>query len=258
MNQDDVRADDTVSEAYRSLAVERTPESLDHAVLAEARQAVAAGKSRRWPSFRPLAWAATVALSFALVLQYTQTGPDVPAAIPEDYSMRQQATTAAETTASDDDELAEFDRTLDDAPAAPPADAAGAPAVKSEAAKLERVERLDVMSGPSGAVDRPEVVLPEVVQPDVVQESEATSNVRKSAEEARVRASSNLPETAARREARGLIATSGCDASTRTVEAAWRQCIEELIERGRHQLAEREADEFAEAFPEADPIDFGD
>ena len=240
MNQDDVRSDNAVSDAYRSLAVERTPVSLDRKVLTEARQAAAAGKARRWPSFRPMAWAATIALSFALVLQYTQTGPDVPASVFDEVETHRQAVTESAAAAPDDDM-----RGFDDAAARLPA---SAPAVKSEAAKRERVKTLDTMSGPSGATDLPRTV----------EESEPAPSVGARADEARVRAASDVAESIVRREARGLIATSGCDASTRTDEAAWRRCIEALIAAGRDKLAEREADEFAEAFPKAEPIDLGD
>jgi len=247
MNQDDVRADDAVSEAYRSLAVERAPESLDQKVLAEARQAAAAGEARRWPRFRPLAWAATIALSFALVLQYTQTGPDVPAGVFEAIEADRQAATVSEAAAADDDELAE---SYDAAARLP----ATVPAIKSEAAKRERVEMLDAMNGPSGAADLPEVAQ----EPEVVQESEALPTISARRDEARVSAAPGPAESSVRREARSQIASSGCNASVRTDEAAWRQCIETLIAAGRNQLARKEADEFAEAFPDAEPIDWDD
>ncbi len=247
MNQDDVRADDAVSEAYRSLAVERTPESLDQKVLAEARQAAAAGEARRWPRFRPLAWAATIALSFALVLQVTQTNPDGPAAVPEDYLLQEHAAIVADTAAPDDNAIAE----LQDSTGALPA---SEPAVKSEASKRERDNNLDVMSGPTGTTDLPEAV---TNSPEVVKESETLPAIRVRTDEAKVRASSGAADSVVRREARSQIATSGCAASVRTDEAAWRQCIETFIAAGRDKLARKEADEFAEAFPDAEPIDWG-
>ena len=253
MNQEDARADDAVSEAYRSLAAERAPQALDQTVLAEARQAVATGTARRWPAFRPLAWAATIALSFTLLLQYTQTGPDIPAVVSEDFAVRQQAAPTPEA-AADGNELAELDEAaangnelakLDDAAANTPA---SAPAVKSEAAKRERMQRLDVMSAPAGVADLPEAL----------QESTSTPTGSARADEARVRAVSGVQESEARLEARSPIATSGCDADARADEAAWRQCIEALVAAGRNRLAEKEADEFAEVFPEAEPIDLSD
>ena len=64
-----------VSAGYRDLARERTPEGLDDMILRKARDAARPkyGRLRLW--VRPLAWAATVAISLAIVLQVTQV-PD--------------------------------------------------------------------------------------------------------------------------------------------------------------------------------------
>lgn len=58
-----------VSETYRELATETTPAHLDHKVLEAARTGARTryGLARAW--LRPLAWAATISLSFAFVLQ---------------------------------------------------------------------------------------------------------------------------------------------------------------------------------------------
>ena len=62
-----------LSETYRELATERTPEHLDRAVLAEAGRAARPRYSRLTTWTRPMAWAATVLLSVALVLEITRT-----------------------------------------------------------------------------------------------------------------------------------------------------------------------------------------
>lgn len=64
--------DRRVSGAYREMAGEQTPAELDRKVLAMAAAAARGrqGLPRSW--FRPLAWAATIALSFALVLEINQ------------------------------------------------------------------------------------------------------------------------------------------------------------------------------------------
>jgi hypothetical protein len=69
--------DPRVSGAYREMAREQTPAELDRKVLAMAAAAARGrqGLPRTW--FRPLAWAATIALSFALVLEISQVG-DLP------------------------------------------------------------------------------------------------------------------------------------------------------------------------------------
>ena len=75
---DDQIVDDAVRRAYRSGADEKAPEHLDRRVLAEAGYAVALKRGRRWPAFRPLAWAATIGLSLVLVMQVTTLGPEPP------------------------------------------------------------------------------------------------------------------------------------------------------------------------------------
>lgn len=61
-----------VSATYREIATETTPAHLDRRVLEAARTGARTryGLARAW--MRPLAWAATIALSFAFVLQVAQ------------------------------------------------------------------------------------------------------------------------------------------------------------------------------------------
>ena len=60
-----------VSDAYRDLAREKTPERLDNRILAMAAHESRSryGLARAW--VRPVAWAATIALSLAFVLELT-------------------------------------------------------------------------------------------------------------------------------------------------------------------------------------------
>ena len=67
--------DPRVSDVYRDIATERTPEHLDQAVL---REAAAAARPRYWRLrlwTRPAAWAAIVLLSATLLLQVSQVQP---------------------------------------------------------------------------------------------------------------------------------------------------------------------------------------
>ncbi|MGB5490972.1 MAG: hypothetical protein WBM76_09130, partial [Woeseiaceae bacterium] len=64
--------DTLVSKTYKALATERTPDHLNEKVMAmaarESRTRYA--QARTW--VRPLAWAATIGLSLAIVLELTQ------------------------------------------------------------------------------------------------------------------------------------------------------------------------------------------
>lgn len=72
-NQTDARADALVSQAYRDFADERTPEHLDRTILRAAAKAARPRYSRFIAWTRPMAWAATVMLSVALVLEVTNS-----------------------------------------------------------------------------------------------------------------------------------------------------------------------------------------
>jgi hypothetical protein len=76
-DRDKMTADRSVSATYRELADERAPASLDEKVLrrAAALPRARAGVGRAW--MKPGAWAATIGLSLAIVLELTQI-PQVP------------------------------------------------------------------------------------------------------------------------------------------------------------------------------------
>lgn len=67
-----------VSETYRDVARETSPAQLDDKILAMARQEARTryGLARAW--VRPVAWAATIGLSFAFILEMTYFSDDAP------------------------------------------------------------------------------------------------------------------------------------------------------------------------------------
>jgi hypothetical protein len=71
-----------VSQAYRDIAHETSPTELDDKVLAMARQEARTryGLARAW--IRPAAWAATIALSFAFILEMTYFSKEPSVAVP--------------------------------------------------------------------------------------------------------------------------------------------------------------------------------
>ncbi len=76
-DRDKMTADRSVSATYRELADERAPARLDEKVLRRAAAAprARAGIGRAW--MKPVAWAATIGLSLAIVLELTQL-PQAP------------------------------------------------------------------------------------------------------------------------------------------------------------------------------------
>lgn len=102
-NREDLR-DERVSETYRDLAVEQTPDALNRAVLDAASQEDTDAKASPWRlgSYRSIALAATIGLSLALVLELSRmsefdTPPldDVPT-VPADVFEAAGEETAAE------------------------------------------------------------------------------------------------------------------------------------------------------------------
>jgi len=88
--------DKSVSETYREIANEQAPAHLDKAVLDAAAKAARPRYSRLRSWTRPAAWAATIMLSVALVLELSQTpvtqAPGIEALAPEmDADLLQRA-----------------------------------------------------------------------------------------------------------------------------------------------------------------------
>ena len=152
MNHEDTGPidDRDVSDAYRSLATERAPEHLDRTILAEAEKAARRPSSPMIPWRRPLAWAATIALSFALVLEFTQTSPDLAPPVASPEALEAPAGTESATMFNDRELSLEEDADL------PAAARERAPAEKSEADKQLRRQALEVLSAPApAAADSP-------------------------------------------------------------------------------------------------------
>lgn len=123
-----------VSEVYRDVANETSPTKLDDRILEMARQEARTryGLARTW--IRPVAWAATIGLSFAFVLEMTYFGDqpgEIDAALP----------------ASVDSDAGETARPASQAPASKrlPSTVVAAPEISasSVAEPLEAEERID-------------------------------------------------------------------------------------------------------------------
>lgn len=85
-------ADDSrISDIYRDIARERTPEHLDKAVLREAARAAQPRYSRLRLWTRPAAWAAVVLISATLLLQVSQLQPPQDSMMPQLPDFDEQA-----------------------------------------------------------------------------------------------------------------------------------------------------------------------
>lgn len=264
-------ADPRVTENYRDLARERAPEHLNQRVLKmSAGGRTPYGRARAW--MRPAAWAATIGLSLAIVLELTllpsldenavvispatesdssidrQTSEEVAvpraapsAAVPE--KVRTPVETERKRTGPQPRESVDmpFKEGI----------AARATAVRREAEDLARAQagsenRADTLSAGRTAAD-PEVEIAELM---------SMEPARMQREQADTRAAQKVAEEAG--NAAALLARSGdampsataCLPSQREAPGSWLDCIRDLRERGLEQQADEEYEEFQRLFPE--------
>jgi hypothetical protein len=206
--------DPRVSDAYRELATEKSPPELDATILKMAAGDVRTryGLARGW--LRPVAWAATIGLSLAFVLEISQY-TDVPAT-PELAAERLEA------AKSKDEDLANQElHKRSDAPApakalAPRIEGAS-PAAMESAALIQDFETDNA---------------------SVLQEAEA--QMRMDTGEARSAAS-----FAEKKEW-----TGHCDAVARASAESWYECIERLRDERLTDAARQELDALLVEFPD--------
>jgi hypothetical protein len=218
--------DPRVSKTYRETATERAPEHLDAAVLRTAAKAARPRYSllRTWT--RPVAWAAVVMLSFALLLELTQT--------PVTDSGYQELSDAPATIAAPAAELRE-DRQQREKQEVQEFKV-------RDADMLQRAEDMARMQ--QGASGEP---APAAAEPAAVEAFAADSVV---AEEAAGQATMPLPEKSALRSRTAPVEMEpACDESARAEPETWLACIVALEESGQTEVAEAERELFKAAFP---------
>jgi hypothetical protein len=224
--------DPRVADVYRDIASEETPAELDRKVLAmaAAEARVAHGFPRTW--FRPLAWAATIALSFAFVLEMSQVD-DVP-------------------TPRTDADLAEV---LEESAA--PVDAAGKQKdegrIRQQLSKRSsdtpatmKVTITPAQPEPATADALANTPAPALESP-AVGSSSVESDFAVADEQARSRAE---PARALALYAEKKEQAEGCDKDARASADAWYQCVEDLRTAGQDEPARQELEALLAQFPD--------
>jgi len=213
----DTETDAAVTQAYRDTANERTPESLNRAILERAAKAARPRYSQLRLWTRPMAWAATVMLSVAIVLQLTQ--------IPAPESVR-------------------FDDSVHDveAPAAAANESLEEAVVPASAAKIETLRSSAKELAPgalSEARQRPEQAKASVADQDAaITESELKFSSQDMLQRTTVGAV-NEPTT-----------PSACDETATAAAESWLQCITDMEAAGLGDAARAERRLLAAAFPD--------
>ena len=217
-----VRTDESVARAYRNLAEERTPEHLDRAVLGRAARAVRPGyaRSRAWT--RPLAWAATIALSVAIVLELTRT----PA--PEEIASWQAPTA------------------LDEAEAVTPANGARRDA-GGTSAEGRSVDLIQDARDKSRPVQK--TAVPRVLESLADDEERAAEIPVPTGDQAALHALAPEPGAAAN-GAETVVSDPGrCPAEATQQPSTWLECIRRLEKAGLVDEAAEERELLRNAFP---------
>jgi len=247
-------ADPLVAEVYKDLASERVPEHLDDKVL---RMAAREGRtryavSRAW--MRPTAWAATIALSLAIVMELTLLSGTEPEPAQGRIAPREAQPAVGEAAADLRQELA-------DVPAA-------RPEAKSEVrAKLEETpapakrSRAAARDDADAGLGTTEAFTPQSVS--VVREAEELARMQAGPDRESVASevgerepAANIATTAsfaARTDLKPAAPAEGCSSLARETAESWYQCIEDLRESGLAELADAEHVAFVEEFPDYMP-----
>jgi len=237
-----------VSETYRTLARERVPEHLNARVLGSA-----AGKGTRYARarawMRPAAWAATIGLSLAFVLELSQLPmmeSDYANTVPgevggasgsqEAEAIRQAAPDTTIVNPRAREELTPRETTL-----------------LQDAEQLAAAQT-GVEKPADGALSEPDAVSADS-QP-VEQESMAAAAMRSAAAD-RQMAEDVAVEARSAAAALAALSAAGtsepyCPASERESAESWLACIRGLREEGNDDRADDEYERFRRVFPEFD------
>lgn len=281
--------DDLVSETYRELPAERAPEHLNQSILKMASEDTKrSGASRFFYSgwMKPVAWAATIGLSLAIVLELTQMPmTDLPTnTIPRSQT---PSATAPSVKSVSEDNLVEDKRVVEQAQerAYQQTDAllqesredefrqsVDAPAVENKAMRRPAAAAVE----PSQAAGQvPASTLEEIVAEDAdrpaaeaKREIAVETNPEPFVDQAAARkrsADQAIADTGVAREkvaAEGIAAFAAsaaigeadagpaCDPDTRRLADDWLACIEDLRASGADELADREYEAYVLEYPE--------
>ncbi len=249
-NPDSVE-DALVSRTYRESAVEQVPDELDQAVLQRARQRSSNRYSRSVVWLRPMAWAATIGLCLAIVVEIN----NVPQPMPEQLA-RPAASADAMTPAERVREEA--------APARSVQGGTGTTnmnkSVSHETEALQqRTKKTVDAKGRVSLQNVPQhsksdagesAFVPAEVMESLESKDSHDVNAPMLEEADHVSGLRSIAITASPASAELTAAT--CDLQARATPQTWLECIEALEENGLDDLAGEQRDQLRKAFPDFD------
>ena len=248
-NSDNVE-DALVSRTYRESAVEQVPDELDQAVLQRARQRSSNRYSRSVVWLRPMAWAATIGLCLAIVVEIN----NVPQPMPEQLALPADAMTPGE-------------RVREEAEAAPARSVQRGTGTtnmnKSVSHETEALQqrtkktvdakgRVSLQNVPqhSKSDARESAFVPAEVMESLESKDSHDVNAPMLQEADHVYGLRSIAITASPASAELTAAT--CDLQARATPQTWLECIEALEENGLDDLAGEQRDQLRKAFPDFD------
>jgi hypothetical protein len=211
-HSDSVR-DTLVSRTYREAAVERAPDDLNQAVLLRARQHSSNRYSRSVIWLRPMAWAATIGLCLAIVVEIN----NVPQPTPEQMAL----------------------------PAAPADTISDGKKLDEEAVQAIRTE------GGAASSDMNEAVVPQRIETEALQQrarKTVDDQGRVSLQDVPQHSKSEAREL---KFVPAEIPVT-CKAQARATPETWLACIEALEEEGLDEVAGEQREQLQVAFPDFD------
>lgn len=281
MNQENDKRSDTdvdpaVSDQVKALFDETTPETLDRAVMREARRAIRADNRRgsfdAW--FRPLAFVATVVLSLTIILDLVDpsifgSSPEsgieaiTPATTPPAADQTLEATARSRGQATLNELKRQEKTPAGEAPAQVTRSAIGV-ADDSNKAERGRMSKLR----PARPADMPQTSEPPLSAPEehvpggdalYMESQQAGQRVQdagagsEAAALTRSAAEAQLPAARPGAEARVQATPMACSKEQKAAPDEWWECIEALRAAGQTEVARLQADELKNTFPDFVP-----
>ena len=263
--------DRRLSDTYKALADERAPDDLNDRVLRLAAGETPYSRARAWT--RPLAWAATIGLSLAIVLELNRLPPEAPDAIaipaPDDSLIGERQLKRKEPVTSEATSIAPASSLPTDSQravqAVPPADRADSviedEIVPQEDAILRGAEDMARAQSESDAGPQAMRAEPGAKRAGAGPAEDATSGLAAemadtaktdSADKVSVGAPAGKASFTTLDSTEDRPPARNCGEGRRHTPEAWLDCIRELEKTGREDEARIEYEEFRRVFPDYD------
>ncbi|MDH3337970.1 MAG: hypothetical protein OER22_14565 [Gammaproteobacteria bacterium] len=258
-----------LTQTYRELAHERVPDHLDRAVLQAAAKAARPRYSRLRSWTRPMAWAATVMLSVALVLQISDVpGPEsiifddaarkFEAQVPQPEARSDAPGESADAVVLEEAAATAPIRSLNDVSDAPRVVAPASPAAKQVIQEpLQEKRRRSELRQDS--LDTKEPAAPATPADSFTLRD--ADMLRRADEMARTQSGENKePALPSSRDRAGTLSATAmgfeapaCDETATKSPESWLECIAGLEEAGLHDEAQQQRQLLQETFPDFQP-----